>query len=402
VPKRNSLRRAQGWAAQFLCLILVLHVSLSAEPKPQSDHGNCCSLVQLVSKSNRFREQLATRVFAFSGQLVHDWSKVVGYADEYSKGLGRYSFDLSLAIHTERLHGWRGGTGFARLKQHQKEFGGEYDLSTQLYSNIDAPSRTSLYEFWLQQSLLGGKLRIKAGKIDANSEFAVVQTASDFLNSSMGFSPTIVAFPAYPDPNLAVGLFLRPQRRYGISFGILRTHDMGTMTIVEPQVDWWSREKELHGHASFGYWRLDRAPIPGNPDETFAVGVYAIVEQGIWRGSANRNQAERSLSAHIELGLGENKASLVTHHAGGGLVMQSPLTSRPQDSMGIAATVARFATALAPEDSNRHELAIEIYYKIILTRRLSLIPDSQYFRHPRGRGITQDCLVLTPRLSFVF
>jgi carbohydrate-selective porin OprB len=402
VPKRNSLRRAQGWAAQFLCLILVLRVSLSAEPQPQSDHANCCSLVQLVSKSNRIREQLATRGFAFSGQLVHDWSKVVGYADEYSEGLGRYSFDLSLAIDTGRLHGWRGGTGFARLKQHQKEFGGEYELSTQLYSNIDAPSRTSFYEFWLQQSLLGGRLRIKAGKIDANSEFAVVQTAADFLNSSMGFSPTIVAFPAYPDPNLAVGLFLRPQRRYGISFGILRTHDMGTMTIVEPQVDWWSRESELHGHASFGYWRLDRAPITGDPDETSAAGVYAIVEQGIWRSAALRNQAQRSLSAHVELGVAENKANVVTHHVGGGLVMQSLLASRPKDSMGIAATLARFATAPAPEDSNRPELAIEIYYKIVLTRSIALIPDSQYFRHPRGTGPTRDCLALTPRLSFVF
>ena len=167
----------------------MLPAGLFAEPRPQSDHADCCSLIQLVSKSNRFREQLATRGLAFNGQYVHDWSKVVGYADEPSNGLGRYSFDLSLAIDTERLHGWRGGTGFARLKQHQKEFGGEYDLSTQLYSNIDAPCRTSIYEFWLQQSLLGGKLRIKAGKLNANSEFAVVQTASDFLNSSMGFSP---------------------------------------------------------------------------------------------------------------------------------------------------------------------------------------------------------------------
>ena len=177
---------------------------------------------------------------------------------------------------------------------------------------------------------------------------------------------------------------------------------MGIMTIAEPQLNWWSKEKELHGHATFGYWRLDRAPITGDPDETSAVGLYAIVEQGIWRGASLRNQAERSLSAHVELGLAENKASVVTHHVGGGLVMQSVLASRPKDSMGIAATLARFATAPAPEVGNRPELAIEIYYKIVLTRGIALIPDSQYFHHPRGTGPTRDCLALTPRLSLVF
>jgi carbohydrate-selective porin OprB len=398
--KRSLLRNAHAGAARVVCLIGVLLATLSAESQ-KSDNLDRWSLAQFPSKSNRFREQFETRGFALHGQWVHDWSKVVGYADEASEGLGRYSFDLSLALDTERLHGWRGGTGFVRLKQHQKEFGGEYDLSTQLYSNIDGPSRTTFYEFWLQQSLFDGKLRIKAGKLDANSEFAVVQTASDFLNSSMGFSPTMVGFPAYPDPNLAVAFFLQPHRRFGINLGILRTHDLGAMTIAEPQLNWSSEERELRGHASFGYWRLDRTPMAGDLGGTSAAGVYAIVEQGIWRG-APLHQAERSLSAHLELGVANSKANIVTHHVGGGFVMQAILASRPKDSMGIAATLARFATAPVSGESNPPELALEIYYKIVLTRNLALIPDSQFFHRPRGAGASQDCLALTPRVSFVF
>jgi carbohydrate-selective porin OprB len=70
-----------------------------------------------------------------------------------------------------------------------EEFGWNHDEAAQVYSNIDAASRTTLYELWFEQKWMAGKVRIKSGKIDANSEFAVVESASDFLNSSMGFSP---------------------------------------------------------------------------------------------------------------------------------------------------------------------------------------------------------------------
>src|SRR5207253_1645494 len=97
---------------------------------------------------------------------------------------------------------------------------------------------------------------------------------------------------------------------------------------------------------------------------------------GIWRSAPLRNQVERSLSAHLELGLADSKANVMTHHVGGGFVMQAIFPSRPRDSMGIAATLVRFATPPVPGDSNRAELALEIYYKIFLTPSITLIPDS--------------------------
>ena len=61
------------------------------------------------------------------------------------------------------------------------------------FSNIDARPMNRIYEMWFEQTLDRGKVRIKVGRIDANTEFAYVENAGDFLNSSMGFSPTILA-----------------------------------------------------------------------------------------------------------------------------------------------------------------------------------------------------------------
>ena len=40
----------------------------------------------------------------------------------------------------------------------------------------------------------------KAGRIDANTEFAALHASEEFLNSSMGYSPTIWGMPTYPLP----------------------------------------------------------------------------------------------------------------------------------------------------------------------------------------------------------
>jgi carbohydrate-selective porin OprB len=49
------------------------------------------------------------------------------------------------------------------------EFGKGYEGAAQGYSNIDANSRTTLYEFWVEQTLVELGLHVKAGKIGYSS-----------------------------------------------------------------------------------------------------------------------------------------------------------------------------------------------------------------------------------------
>lgn len=79
------------------------------------------------------------------------------------------------------------------------------------FSNIDADRDFfQASEYWWKQRLFGDKLRIKVGKAAANSEFAFVASAGDFINLSAGFSPTIFLLPSYPEPALGVNAFVYP------------------------------------------------------------------------------------------------------------------------------------------------------------------------------------------------
>lgn len=66
--------------------------------------------------------------------------------------------------------------------------------NAQGFSNLDADDVPLPGELWYQQEF-GARGRVKVGRVDANSDFAYLNANSDFLSASMGFSPSIVAFP---------------------------------------------------------------------------------------------------------------------------------------------------------------------------------------------------------------
>jgi porin len=354
----------------------------------------------LVSMSRHALQLFEQRGVAFHGQFVNDWSKNLrsGYDSDY--GLARYSFDLSATIDSEKSLGWKSGTGFIRLKQHLHEFGWSDTTAAQLYSNIDAASRTTLYEMWFEQKWMAGKVRVKGGKIDANTEFAAVENAGDFLNSSMGFSPTILAFPTYPEPKPGGVISLTGPREYGISLGTFQSA-MGTMSLAEPRRHWSLGDSELPGHFSAGYWRLDgsMSRFDGSRSSV-SQGFYSVMEQGLWRNkSGDRDQ---TVSTFLQFGSASGDISPFTRHLGGGAVWQAPLVSRPHDGIGVAATWAKFSPQPAAGFDYEGELITEAYYKLSFNSRVSLIPDLQFLHHPAGVRANPDVVVFTPRLVISF
>ena len=340
---------------------------------------------------------------SFQGVLVYDWSKGLDSDQDSGAGFGRYSFDLSMSLDGRKALGWEGSAGFVRLKHHINHFGETYDGAAQIFSNIDAPSRTTLYELWLEQRLLSNKLRFKAGKIDANTEFASVPTAGDFLNSSMGFSPTIVAFPTYPQPKMGFGAFVHPTANYGVGFGVFQTAGMGTLSILEPGFSWNIGGGERPGRMSLGYWRLDGTLLRLDATPISATqGFYSVVEQSGWRHPWLGKDGERRLSTFFQFGSAENQASAFTHHFGGGAVVQQLFHKRSQDSIGIAATWVNFSSAPAAGFDLDGELALESYYKATITKHIALVQDFQFLHHPGGVLTNRDCPMITPRMVISF
>jgi carbohydrate-selective porin OprB len=356
----------------------------------------------LVSIARQSLQDLNRHGVTLQGLMVYDWSKTLVADEDSVAGFGRYSFDLSMALDGKRLFGLNGSAGMIRLKHHLNNFGETYDDEAQLYSNIDAPSRTTLYEIWVEQRLFSDKLRLKGGKIDANTEFAAVQSAGDFLNSSMGYSPTIMVFPTYPEPKLGINAFLRPTRNYGLGMGVFETAGLGTLSIVEPGSTWNLGKTEHPGRISLGYWRLDGKVARFDGEETSRTqGLYSVVEQSVWRQSLGQ-EGERKLSTFIQAGWADGRVSSFTRHLSGGVVLQGPFRKRSQDGIGVAATWLRFSSD-PDADFNLHaELTFESYYKASLTKHIALVSDFQYLHHPGGMRANPDCPVITPRLVLSF
>ena len=400
----------------FLFTTLVLFgrmaICQKSETLPSSSPNTSQNSVQGGDSAPDLRTEAASIVHTLKERgwhgelsLVNDWSAILSENSSTYRMMNRYSLDVSVGVDGEKALNWHGSSAFVRLKHHLGDQGGDEDYvaDAQGFSNIDAPPRTYLYELWFQQELMGKKVRIKGGKIDANSEFAVVHSAADFLNSSMGYSPTILALPTYPEPQPGISVFVHPKSPYEVSVGLFRTGYAGPMTLVEGGRTWSITDRELGGRASFGFWHL------GGPLEDFdgdydpgTHGLYSVLEQSIWKRPRAQSSLERQISAFLQFGQANGEVSAFTQHLGVGLVLDSPFAIRAHDSLGVAATTVRFTGDSHAAFEEHRETAIEIYYKLSVRQFLSLLPDVQYIHHPGGSRSRHETLVITPRLVISF
>ncbi len=398
-------------ALLFVILVLGLGARVradSSEPANSSAAVEATSAKQpsefwLWSEPRQMGRWLDGKGIAGNVTLINDWSKNFRGGSTSAGSLDRYSLDVSVTLDDKKAFGWNGGTEFIRFKNHLGEHGGDYVGDAQGFSNIDDVPRNHLYELWFEQKLLTDRLRFKAGKIDANTEFAVVQTAGDFLNSSMGYSPTILALPTYPEPQLGLNVFVHPQQHYQISAGLFRTAGDGDMFIVEGGRDWRLGDRELAGRSSFGVWRLTGPVACFDGDHLAGTqGFYMVAEQSLWSRKRPEPAGEEKLSAFLQYGHANAEVSRFTHHLGGGIVLESPFAARPHDAIGLAATSGRFTDDPNAGFEENAELAVELYYKISVKRHISLVPDLEFIHNPGGLRSQRDALVLTPRLSIAF
>ena len=117
--------------------------------------------------------------------------------------------------------GWQGGTFFIDFYSFNGENGSDDVGDVQGLSNIDLDaSRDEIAELWYEQVLLDGKVRVKIGKVEANSEFDFADNAGDFMCSSPGCSPTIFVFLTYPDPATSVNVFIYPNDSLYVGAGL--------------------------------------------------------------------------------------------------------------------------------------------------------------------------------------
>lgn len=356
----------------------------------------------------------------FSASATLDVSFVINGGVDTQDGAFRRLLDVNLTLDFERLVGLKGGTLFINLQHQAGEDGSERTGDIQAYSNIDADGFTEISELWYEQVLYEGVFRVKFGKVDANSEFAFVDNGAEFLNSSMGFSPTLFLLPTYPDPAMAVIAFFQPNDHFYLGGGIfdgagqegIRTGSRGPKTffgkpgdvfwIGEGGARWECGQSKLAGRLAVGGWGHNGTfdDFDGSIKRRGS-GLYVVFDQGLWRENPGDEEDGQGVGLFILYGWADPDISELEHHLGGGVAWIGLIPRRDDDVLGFGATWVQFTDKPGAGFTADGEIAYELFYKLMAMKWAGIKPDLQYIVNPGGGGVS-DALVGTLRCEFDF
>ena len=123
--------------------------------------------------------------------------------------------DIGTTIDLEKLAGWGGATFHANMYQiHGDGLSRSFIGNLMLVSSVEALPSTRLYELWIEQSLLQGRLMVRVGQQPSDVEFIDSKYDDLFANSALGWPGiTGIDLPGGgPSPPLAVpGIRIKAQ-----------------------------------------------------------------------------------------------------------------------------------------------------------------------------------------------
>lgn len=349
-------------------------------------------------------------------------------------------FTASIAVDLDKAVHWKDANFF--VSGFQIHGVGPTVLLTgnlQTISNIEATPSAKLYDLWLEQKVLGGRLSVRFGQEGANDEMMLSQYAALFLNSSFGY-PALTALdlpsggPNYP---LAVP-FVRANFKATdevTMVGAVYTADPAPPGTGDPQLrDRHGTAFRLNAHA-LSFAELWYMPIQlarfGQPG-TYKLGmwvdggrfadplhdaaglsladpastgiplrrpgdraVYAIIDQMIWK---EPNTEAQGLGLFVQVMHAPDDRNLSDLFVEGGLNWKGPIPGRSHDAAGLAVTHAGVGAAAMHLSSDAvffagfgspyspGETVVEATYRARLAPWLKLQPDVQFVVNP-GAGI---------------
>ncbi len=315
------------------------------------------------------------------------------------KIVGASTFDLSITLDMQKLCCLEGGEIYADFEDHAGQNPTTAIVGDlQVFDKLNSSPYLQLFEFWYQQEMFDNKLRLKIGKIDANTEFSVIDYGLSFISSSTQVSPTVFLFPTTPDPMPGVNLFFTPTRALYASAGAFYANrserfgdfvgnpqdnqlsEFGGFFIFETGLEWSGTFLlPLAGNLKLGGWgdngtfaRLDGGIQNGTG------GVYAILDQTVLK-----LDGDRRVKAFLEYGLTQQTINPIDKHFGAGITWSGPLSFRPKDLMGFTGQYAH----CSPDADLRYsyEFALEWFYKFKVGSWGAVMPDIQYIIHPGGQ-----------------
>ncbi len=348
--------------------------------------------------------------------------------------------DAELNLDLDRLLGWQGASAQVTMYQiHGRGLTRGYVGNLLTVSAIEALPATRLFEAWFEQALFDGKLSLRLGQLAADSEFAISQTGTLFLNSTFGW-PNIMAVvlpgggPIYPLATPAVRAKYAPDRNLSLQVGLFNGDPAGTSRRAdapEPEqlnrtgTNFRTRDPALiiaeaayayglepggpePGTVTLGGWhhfgrfddlRVDAAGRPlaapgSGPARAYRGngGLYAMIDQTLYREPDDPNDGA---SAFVRVAASPGERNLVDLYLDAGLGYKGLLPGRSDDTVGVAFALSRISRrargfdtdallAGTPGPRRSSEAVLEATYQAVLAPGITVQPNVQYVFRPGG------------------
>ena len=393
------------------------------EPTGLPDVSIATSLPPELADPGGVRRHFAARGVTFGANYIGEYFGVA------SGGLnrdGHYDGRLELWVDVDlgTMAGWKGLVFHANGYQiHGSSVTAESVGSLMPVSFIEATPATRLFEIYLEQSLLDGKVNVRAGQLAADSEFIISNGAGAFLNGTWGW-PSITATdlpnggPAYPLPTPGIRIAITPSETHGFMaavyngdvvddcpagedpqrcnpYGLDFPFGDGALIMAEGFYKYNQGAGQLPGTVKVGGWvHTGEFENPGNPgifdDNNY--GIYAIWDQVIGR----MDGGGRNVAVFGRVIATPDDRNEVDFYAEGGITVTGPFAVRPSDLFGIGFAYTGLSDAAKTADRNEglavirdYEALLEVSYQAIIAPGFAIQPDLQYFWNPGG-NVTGD------------
>ncbi len=259
----------------------------------------------------------------------------------------------------------------------------------QVANNIEAGDHAFLEHFSLQQTF--GNFSFKVGLQDMNENFASINAAGEYLNSSFGIHPifsTNMSAAIFPLTGIGAEFHFNINNKWHIQTAV---YD-GKMPSFEDNpynLNWNINKNEGALFIGEGHYVRDNGTYKfGAFYHTAAknYGFYANAEQEVW------NNGTRNLKPFVQIGYANNisasqhlsiSAPQNYFHLAAGLNLEGVFSKEGLDMAGLAFTSAFL-------HDKKTETAIELFYQYQITDNLLIKPDVQYIINPAGMEFPVD------------
>ncbi len=328
-----------------------------------------------------------------------------------TNGATRYEalLDLPLTLDFETMQ-WPLPGRFFLLAQntHGRGLTEDFVGDTQVVSNIDSFNNImQVSEYWWELGLFDDRIVIRLGKQDLNTEFLVMDLASDFIQSSFGLSPN-AGFPSYPNPSMAAVVLAQLTPTLELKIGVwdaladgqgwgLSGNDV-VLSVGELEYKYALAGGRLPGAVDLGVAYSSAGDVSGRAFPS-AHGYYVQFEQLVFRENTCEESNPQGLglfaSYFPRFFNGDFPIPVIRGDFVGGIVYTGLILGRDEDVVGAGVAWARL-----DQGGTNQETAVEVFYKAKLTPSMSVQPDIQYIATPSG--IHPDALVVGMRFQLAF